>query len=306
MNILLSQLTKLTPTIKHCLIDVATAKIILVDRRYENQRALKHKIIANYVNFMKDNDWSEVSIIRFGCSAENSKWRLIDGQHRLNAVCKSELAQTFKIEFDTFETEAEMKDAYGKMDRGAPRTDQDAIQVYGEFPSVGTTINSFISALKLIEAKFNANKFEKFSPSRLKKLYDEWLPSAIEMRDLYAGCNISPELRMPTKRSSTFAVFMYLLRFADDKEKAVSFIKSICEDSGLIANSPTKHAAEVLKGFHVRNHVTGKRSLDSRDLSVFLISCWNQFAANKSTCRRPALTGGDAKFSATKNQSLAL
>lgn len=297
MNILLSQLTKLTPTIRHCLIDVETAKMILLERNYENQRKLKPSSVVQYAEYMKMGDWSEISIIRFGCSVENSRWRLTDGQHRLHAIVKSSLPQTFKIEFDTFETELDLKEAYGKMDRGVPRTDMDAMLVYGDSRLAPGEMNRFIAAVKLIDSGFAGRRIEKFPATRLRKLFVEWEPYAVKIQELRLGCNVSSDVREPLRRSSMISVFMFLIRYAKKQSQAEDFIRSIYEDSGLIANDPRKHVVEAVKRFNVRNgRNPSAASLDSRDLSRFTIACWNLFVSGKKTCRRPSFSDNGTEF----------
>lgn len=279
------------------MIDVETAKTILSERNYENQRRLKPASVAQYAESMETGDWSEISIIRFGCSAENSRWRLIDGQHRLHAIVKSDLQQTFKIEFDTFETELALKEAYGKMDRGVPRTDMDAMLVYGDSRLAPGEMNRFIAAIKLIDSGFTARRIEKFPATRLRRLFVEWEPYAVKMQELRLKCNISRDVREPLRRSSMIAVFMFLIRYAKKQSQAEDFIRSIYEDSGLIANDPRKHVVEMLKKFNVRNgRNPNAASLDSGDLSGFTIACWNLFASGKKTCRRPNFSGNGSAF----------
>lgn len=297
MNILITQLTKLTPTIRHCLIDVEIAKTILSDRNYENQRRLKPSSVSQYAESMEMDDWSEISIIRFGCSTENSQWRLTDGQHRLHAIVKSNLPQTFKIEFDTFESELDLKEAYGKMDRGVPRTDMDAMLVYGDSRLAPGEMNRFIAAIKLIDSGFTARRIEKFPATRLRKLFVEWEPYAVKVQELRSQCNVSRDVREPLRRSSMISVFMFLIRYAKKQSQAESFIRSIYEDSGLITNDPRKHVVEMVKKFNVRNGRNFNAvTLDSRDLAGFTIACWNLFASGKKTCRRPNFSGNGTVF----------
>ena len=297
MNILLSQLTKLSPTIKHCLIDVETAKTILSERNYENQRKLKSVSIRQYVADMKAGEWGEISIIRFGCSVENSRWRLTDGQHRLTAVISSELPQTFKIEFDTFETENDLKIAYGQMDRGAMRTDVDAMRVYGEAEVGQGEYQRFVAAIKHLDSGFKSSRITRFPVAKLRKLFVEWEKYMVELSNLRSEIIISKEMYDATRRSSTIAVFMYLIRYANNKSQAYEFIKAIYQDSGLISNDPRKHAVEVLKGFYIKSNSKGKwESIDARQVSCFLIACWNNFSQGKKSCRRPPLSGNDSVF----------
>lgn len=305
MNVLLSQLTKLTPTIKHCLIDVETAKTILTERNYENQRRLKSASIKQYVSDMKAGEWGEISIIRFGCSVENSRWRLTDGQHRLTAVISSGLPQTFKIEFDTFETEGDLKIAYGQMDRGAMRTDVDAMRVYGKTQVGEGDYSRFVAAIKHIDYGFNASKISRFPVTKLRKLFVEWESSMIELSNLRADISVSKEVNEATRRSSTMAVFLYLIRYANDKNQAYEFIKAIYQDSGLISNDPRKHAVEVLKGFYIQSSSKNRNnSIDGRQISCFLIACWNLFSQGKKTCRRPPLSGNAPVFLNTTQLSV--
>ena len=119
----------------------------------------------------------------------------------------------------------------------------------------------------------------------------------VELSNLRSEIIISKEMYDATRRSSTIAVFMYLIRYANNKSQAYEFIKAIYQDSGLISNDPRKHAVEVLKGFYIKSNSKGKwESIDARQVSCFLIACWNNFSQGKKSCRRPPLSGNDSVF----------
>ena len=125
-----SEVVKITPEI---------AKNML-ERNMKNNRRVSHDVVQRYARIMRGGGWS----LTHQGIAFDDKGKLIDGQHRLNAIVQANVPVKMLVTYDVEHAEGE---AF-TIDAGRRRTIQNIMQISGindvVFKSVATYVSSYM------------------------------------------------------------------------------------------------------------------------------------------------------------------
>lgn len=271
------QLTKTFPDIIQEFVTPEDAKLIVSEHMYNNQRPQKDKAIKKYREFMQNGDWDGNSVIRFGRSDENTKWRVIDGQHRMKALAQFDKPMQFHLIFDSYKTERELAAAYGKIDRGVARTESDIVHAFGSPGAKNLT--SLIAAVKFIHAKFNRVFQSRLTPEELNDLVVEWKPYADKFDGLV---NFKGSIKPLLRRYVIFAFCIYIIRYGTDHEKVNDFISGIAKNDGLSKNDPRRHFIDFISKYNFSESAK-RESITSNEYAVYYMAeLWNKFYCDKT------------------------
>lgn len=212
------------------------------------QRNLRLSIAEYYAQEMLCGDWDPTTVLSFG-RVSDGPWKLVDGQHRLSAVIKSNTTQPFVVKRVTYKADNDIADAYARTDQGAKRTSDDQArawelaQRYDLYPE---WIGRFSAATNLIASRFGWRGV-KAHPREHHALMDDY---AEAMRGYYAICGGADRMmRTPLRRAATVSVGLVTFRFSSKVygiETVEKFWEGVALAEGLSRGDAPKTAHDHL------------------------------------------------------------
>jgi hypothetical protein len=234
------------------------AERILKERNTTNRKV--NKISVNLLSKeMEKGKWVfNGDSIRF-----NEKGVLIDGQHRLLSIIKSNKSQTIMtitgLDVDTFET----------IDVGMKRSSSDIMSIYGiEDPTLTASIVKFIYAFK--GGKFSANR------NTVRNLNNQEIMPYYYTLD---GITDSVEFTKRMKKegegliSPSIIGGMHYLMTKVDVKMGNDFIEKACLGTNLEDESPIK----ALRNKLIKAKVNNKYKLTNLDMLANIAQTWNLY-----------------------------
>ena len=186
----------------------------------------------------------------------------VDGQHTLHAIVESKVCVELMITEHEVQTEEEIADLYGRLDRGIPRTFRDALVAQDLAIEAGITLSDLTcvnAAVALMAADFNS---KSRSVDERNRLIREW---ASEARTYFELVRESPrEVRAVFRRATVIGMALVTIR--NQPEKASEFWSALAMDSGLERDDPRK---TLLRWLTTKG--PGKPEMDARLIAL----AWN-------------------------------
>ncbi len=259
-----------TPQLDLIDVDPAFATDLLATNVYQHQRALREQTVLTYAAAMKAGTWS-LSTIEMG--ALPSSVHLLNGQHRLHAVIRSETTQPFAILTHPCETERDLATIYGRIDRGAARRPRDAFAAHelpDELGLTATQLETASSAMVYLLSGFSALdtgavKVQLQSNDRKLAWLREWAP---ELRNYFAITARSSFSRT-VHRAPILSVAIATLRYRH--ETALPFWTAVAHPD----MRDSTHPATVLLGYLESRVMLGKAV--RLVIAKIAANAWNAF-----------------------------
>lgn len=255
----------------------------LSDCAVSYQRNLRNGVAEYYAQEMIRGDWDLTTVLSFG-RVQDGLWKLIDGQHRLSAVIKSNTTQPFVIKRVTYKTDDDMADAYARTDQGAKRTPADQAKAWAlaeRYDLYPEWVGRFSAATNFIASRFGWRGV-KSHPSDHNALMDDY---AQAMRGYYALCGSADKMmRTPLRRAATVSVGLVTLRFSSrvyGMDAVEKFWEGVALAEGLNRGDAPKTAHDHLLSTSMA-YGQGKGPKETaRYSAMWLASCFNAHVENR-------------------------
>lgn len=228
-------------------------------------RPVNEKTVAYYAKQMATGQWKYN-----GDSIRISKSNiLLDGQHRLHAIVKSNTSQKMlllsELPDDSFET----------IDRGKTRSIGDIFAIKN-IPNY-TNVAAIIS--RILNMKLSGNNGKTDTKGNLISAQDnlDFYHQNKELMDnitFLAGKYYRLFRLVPLSVYGSYLYFMYEI----DKDKAEDFLSKVATG---IDCSPAKYSYIYLFRQRLTNETKATSKLKDLDRNILLIKCWKHFLAGK-------------------------
>ena len=211
-----------------------------------NNRNVNKLAVDQYASDMARGYWKlNGDPIRLGTN------RLIDGQHRLMAVCKS------GVSIESVVIRGLDNDVFNTIDAGRKRTAGDTFGLHGE-----TNANALASALRVID---------KYNQGRM------WWTSSPSTQEIQALLLEHPSVRESVRFCGSFRIIspasaaaLHYLFSSVSPVSADEFMEKIRDGRGMDMGEPEYHAREILLGHKQRGQ---KRP--TPELMAIVVKAWN-------------------------------
>lgn len=226
--------------IKYVTITPETA-IQLLQNGFERQRNLRPAVTATYAQAMKRGTWDDNSIIRI-CVVDDKDY-LIDGQHRLNAVIKAGIPQTFIVQRQRVEDLETIARIYTMIDKSLARSVGDDLKALGfadRFDITADQARRLSSAVALIATDFRKPDQKTLHSDDRIRMMQEYLPAYHKyIRAIVAADRV---MKPRMYRSATLGVALVTFRYSATKYHNVTdFWSGVASDDGILAEDPRKY-----------------------------------------------------------------
>lgn len=232
--------------------------------RNTNNRRVSLERVDHLAREMASGNW-----VINGESIKFSQSRLIDGQHRLNAIVKA------NIPVQTLIVEGLPDDAFATIDQGRKRSGADALTVKGEnYPLI------MQSAIRMaLEVMDTSKKWKRSSGNVPNKVFLDFVDQHPEIRD---SVNMVAHMQRGLAKMSGYAIpaAMHHLFARVDRDRANIFINQLHTGAGLDVNSPIYLLRERL----IENS-TSRNKVERTQLMAIWIKAWNAWYGHKTAKR---------------------
>ena len=260
-------------------IDPSTARSML-EMRFPLQRNVADGHVKFLLDTMKAGEFDGGEPIRFGM-APNTRWMLLNGQHRLHAVVSGDMTVDMVVVYTKCQSNEDLAKVYSRIDRGRKRSMADAMKALGlasqNEAMTQRDFRTFSQAAVLLrmglESKaISGNKYENRSPEVRYAEMEKWQQPAEQYFSAIRG---AAEKSMFERRE---VAAIGIVTFADDPGMAQTFWHEVAKDDGLKATDPRKKALEVLRHAPVTHTGMGY-------MGHAVAACWNAYIEGRDLTR---------------------
>jgi hypothetical protein len=246
---------------KKVLITPDMAKSLL--EKNKNNRSVKMPLVLRYANEMINDNWNENTAEMIKITDEGN---VIDGQHRLMAVVKSNKSVFFYVAYGL------SQEAFKYLDTGSVRTAGDVLKIDGvrNYNNIAAIISAYHSLKRT--ANIDVQKNHRLTNSQLLSKYNEnpefWQFVCRKAENWYHSfAKIIPKSSL----GAFFATFHII-----NSDDAENFMNQLC----LGLNVKNKTIELLRKRLIQEKLATKKSSLSVRNSLVF--KTWNLYRKNES------------------------
>lgn len=230
-----------------------------------SNRPLKKGVLDNYVKQLKLGLWKEDTGECIKISKSNV---LLDGQHRLQAIVKSDVSVYLHILYGLEDS------IFDVLDTGSKRNASDVLSING----VGSSKQKAAILQAYIELKNNlfshGNQLSsRLTNSELTKMYldDSKKWEYIHAESIKWYFDFSKIITLSTI-GSYCAIFMESEKYSD---KFHEFFDQLC------GHSPQFETIILLKKILTDDRINSQRKISNRIKNALIIKAWNSFVTNK-------------------------
>ena len=237
----------------------------------QSNRAVRDRVVAAYARDMAAGNWRITGEgIKFATSG-----RLLDGQHRLHAVVRADVAVPMLV------VRGVPEDAQEVMDSGAGRTAGDALRLRGE-----ANYSTLAAAARLAIA-YEAGRIA--SNSGEKTTHAEIIEFVSANEDLRYAVEVAASWRNAIDVPISVLVVAIWRLYRLNPEDCLSFFSQLANKTGLRSGDPVLALLNRLT--EVRR---SSRRLDRADYLSLIFRAWNLWRTRKSVQRLPVAVRGDS------------
>lgn len=232
----------------------------MLKKNYNNRKLTKSNV-RFLSKQMKEGKWlfdgQPIRFDKFG--------RLLDGQHRLNAIVDSNTTQQFLIVSGLSDK------TFTVMDTGKNRSSGDALSIMGvSYP------NSLASSIRLIlKHKKGTHGTEgsdsKISNNKVVEFFND--NKSIELKGNYGQIHSKNFMSV---LSASYIIYLSFVFSEISVTHSETFIKELCNGSNVNIKSPTN----VLRRLLISDKLS-KTSLSAMNKKALIFKAWNAFRLNK-------------------------
>lgn len=212
---------------------------------YDKQRTIRSYWVKYLAEEMKRGNFEQDTTLVF--MRTGGTLELVDGQHRLSAVCQSGISQRFVVVIRDVTSDDDVANAYYRLDQSLKRTVSDQYRVLAlneKMDLTPTELNSFGQAISFIANGFQrTNSAKILHPNDRFRLMDEYADAARSYFIARMGC--PKEIAKSLKRSSTVSVALVTYRYSAQeygKSKIDDFWTGAIFDDGIPSGDARKAA----------------------------------------------------------------
>ena len=236
-----AELVRITPTKAEAMLAKNTSN-----------RNLRPTVVRRYARDITNGDW----VLNGETIKVSSSGRILDGQHRLQAIIEADIA------LDVFVIFGLPDDAQETIDRGLPRNIQDALRLRGEVSA--NLLAATISNAVLLKAE-SPSQIADYWPSTSEALHFLEAHPSIRESVTIAG-RVNKAVRLPGGPVGA----LHFLFSELDSEDADVFWERVIDGVDLDLNSPILRFRE----FSLRE-ITAQRRVGKTRLCALAIKSWN-------------------------------
>lgn len=236
-------------------------------------RPLKNGTLNKYTDDMKKGKWRyNGDIIQISKSG-----KLLNGQHRLNAIIQSGTTQMFNIQSGLEE------DAFETIDIGKGRNDSDALAVKGfENQSILASLAKFVMQYEAGKLKYMSQGGAGSTTSNRISIHEVVVWAEKQDKDLLLECATAGHRLFKKFRvisSPTYAAFLFIFG-KKNRQEAFEFFDLLVTGENI---GSTSFSMIFLLRNKLINMSTGSTQLRTADKYALIIKAWNFFRKNKET-----------------------
>jgi len=265
-------------TSRTMLITPQMAEEILATTGYEKQRRKRESHVNFLAGLMTRGQFLDNTRIDFAIF-KGRKFQT-DGQHRLHAVIKSGVAQSFLVVEREVDSMKEVAEIYFKTDRGRARSTRDTFTVFDLDQQLQLNKwqqDALASAIKVLMVGFDretATTGVRIADEIILDAIHDWAEAARQYFSTVEGGDGAFGRRFYA--SPVLAVALVTFKFSPTKAK--EFWSKIAQNDGLRKHSPEHAAATYLLTTRVQD--VGVATYARK-----LASCWNAYLEGRTLSR---------------------
>lgn len=234
----------------------------MLKKNYSNRKLTRSNVLF-LSKQMKEGKWLfDGQPIRF-----DEFGRLLDGQHRLNAVIDSDTTQEFLI------VSGVPSEAFVVMDTGKNRSGGDALSI------LGISYANYISATARLVIKHKKGNHHKSGGGASKISNTDIVNWYNENKGIEEIAKRSHDLNKAFSKILSMSYIMYLIYVFSEKNviEADIFIDELCYGTNLDRKSPSN----VLRRVLISDKMS-KSSMSANHKNAIIFKAWNAFRMKKS------------------------
>lgn len=261
------------------------AQNYLQDTPYSKQRPLRQSHVSFLAQEMERGNFIQRTALHLAYLGGEA--HLVDGQHRLSAVVKSGLSQTFTITRSVVNSADELAWLYTHLDRGMVRTFHDLTSAMDVAEKTGLSqreVNYLGSAILFMESGCIGSKGKVNERESLERI-NLYAPYARTFFDLAEGAEV--RLRRASARASTLSLALLTLRHSTSyavKKGApapADFWRGAIYDDGIPAHDGRKFANRHLLLAVMYGGGKDRTMMTPASAVRYLASCFNAYMAGE-------------------------
>lgn len=261
---------------------------------YEHQRSIRQGWIDYLTEEIRRGNFTQGTTITIAYI--NDRPVLIDGQHRLRAVVKSDMTQSFIVSEVIARDSDHAAWLYANMDIGLRRTSNDlykALDLPTEMGMTSTQIENLSAAVSFMTQGLTRQDHKGVRMHR-DDLLAGMRAYAPQARQFFEMVGTAGDMRRPCKRAATLAVALLTLRFSApvlamrNLPSAVDFWRGVIEDDGIKASDPRKYAnRHLLTHQMISGRKMGAIIVTPAKSARILAACFNAYIAGRELAQTP-------------------
>lgn len=261
------------PKLESVLVTPEMAEDWLSHAIYERQRRRADWHVKRLANEIELGRFVPGTQIHF--AVLDGKRRLVNGQHTLAAIARSQIPVQLSVLSTTVENDKEIGELYGRHDRHRGRTPHDAflgMNLASELEMEEREVNALGAAVKYVENGFRRVSVtrcpERASLDWLAERMKAWAPHARDYFDCVRDARVS--MKSAYRRAPVVAIGLVTIGGERSRQRALDFWTGAAADDGLTKNDPRRSLNEYLT----------RNSSGHGDPIIYMrnvAACWNKF-----------------------------
>jgi len=258
-------------SLRHERITPQAARTILLHERYERQRPLDLGVVQEYALAMLNGEFRQGTVISF-CVYQGTRY-LVNGQHTLEAICRSGVTLELGLEEIQIESLEERAYWFSKYDRLKLRSLKQIYDANGIHEAVnmnksqadclGACLPLLASGFSSVPRSRGSMRMYTSNPRLRMDFIRAW---ADEASRFYTAITGAPgTLSMNIRRAPVLAVALVTYRFTGTD--ADDFWMNVCQDDGL-------HQGDQRKALHIFLRTTKLSEYQPHAYSRYVAAAW--------------------------------
>lgn len=257
---------------------------------YKNNRPINKETVSVYAEAIKNGEFLDGTQITFGLLGEAAV--LLDGQHRLSAIVKSNIPLLMTFTLCHAESETELSAMYSKFDRQRKRNSGDTYKAFGIDGQTGLSAKQITKAdhaIRVILAEFKFSGRRNFGYTQDRLIMEKIIYYKDVIKTYYDLMNGSGDkMRNAMERSTTFSIALVTIDGRPGQD-TVDFWARLADGDMLQKTDPRFWLRESMLttrnngGINVNDSMT---LLSSPSLCKMVAMGWNMYIQGKCLKRR--------------------
>lgn len=254
------------------------ALAILASGVFEHQRPVRPRHVDYLARLMTNGDF-EGSEIKFAQLPDGRRF-LINGQHRLHAIVRSECPQTLLCTVVPAVDLKQVSVLYAAEDRGLARNVADTYRAFGLLDTLNigaTLLGRGAAAMALIAAGFDRSRYSshRVTDAQRVRLLEAWAPELQQWQEIVGAPGHERFEVGRLNNAGVLAVALVTLRYQE--ARAIPFWSAVRENDGLKKGTPERTLVDYVQ---LR---MGQRTTNGSAVASYVAAVWNSYFSNRPT-----------------------